>query len=97
MDYLFLVRPTKHTAAIVVLAGFVLSLTIECTQWFLPTRDSDMTDVITNTIGTALGVALYRLPRLSELWNKLSEHIIARCVRTVNSIKSFENTGQVQR
>lgn len=97
MDYLFLVRPTKRTAAIVVLAGFVLSLAIECTQWFLPTRDSDMTDVITNTIGTALGVAFYRLPGVSELWNRLSEHIVARCVRTVNSIKSFGNTGQVQR
>ena len=35
--------------------------TIETMQVFLPTRDSDMTDVITNTIGTCIGAGLFRL------------------------------------
>jgi hypothetical protein len=44
-----------------ILAGALVSLTIEVLQWYLPTRDSSLADVQTNVIGTALGIAVYRL------------------------------------
>jgi VanZ family protein len=50
----------KSVVATILLCG-LFSLAIEMLQWFLPTRDSDMTDVITNTIGAATGALLFRL------------------------------------
>jgi len=56
-----LARRIKTPALVTILLGFALSFTIECLQAFLPTRDSGTTDLITNTLGTCIGVWLYRL------------------------------------
>jgi hypothetical protein len=42
-----------------IVAGFVISLTIELLQYFLPTRTSSMPDLIANTVGTGIGTLLW--------------------------------------
>ena len=54
-------RPSaKRTALTVTLLGALVSVTMEVLQAHLPTRQSDTTDILTNTFGTWAGVVLYR-------------------------------------
>jgi hypothetical protein len=57
--YFSVKRKISRPALITILSGGAISLTIEILQAYLPMRDSGMTDVIMNTLGTALGVRLY--------------------------------------
>lgn len=59
--YFTSVRQVKHGVWAVIVLGAVVSLTIEVFQAYLPTRDSGLTDVITNSLGTAVGAGLYRI------------------------------------
>jgi hypothetical protein len=65
--YFSQLRGAKHSVAVTIALGFAVSLTIEVLQAFLPTRDSGMTDLITNTFGTWLGVMVFRLKAVSAL------------------------------
>lgn len=58
--YLSGVRGIRRGVLITVLAGALISFSIEVLQAFLPSRDSGTSDLITNTLGTWLGTLLYR-------------------------------------
>jgi hypothetical protein len=66
-------RPVQAT----IVLGAVVSLTIEILQAFLPTRNSGMTDIITNTFGTAVGAVLY-----SRQWVRTLLPAIPGCKQT---------------
>jgi hypothetical protein len=45
----------------IIILGVGLSLAIEVSQAYLPTRDSSLTDVAMNAVGTVLGVFMYHV------------------------------------
>ena len=49
--------------------GFLFSLGIELAQLFIPTRATDVDDVVLNTVGTLAGAAVARIVRLRSPWN----------------------------
>jgi len=96
--YFSLVRPIPRPRVAAVVLGLTISLAIETAQYFLPTRDSGVNDLITNTLGTAVGVALYRpistqkfltLPLIAGLsqWLQNSRLLRSRPAQAVGSHK----------
>lgn len=66
-------RHIKRAMVLTVALGTSASLTIEIMQAFLPTRDSGTTDLITNALGTWIGVISYRVltPTLARFFGWL--------------------------
>ena len=61
--YLSLTRTRRKAILSATLAGGILSFVIELLQAYIPQRVSGTTDIITNTLGTALGAVLVQ-PRM---------------------------------
>jgi hypothetical protein len=88
--YLATVLPVKRATLVTVALGTAVSITIEVLQAYLPSRDSGTTDIITNTLGSWVGVASYKLltPILArsspardftqQLYIPLSEYLFKR-------------------
>jgi hypothetical protein len=57
----------RHPALLAIFLGFATSIAIELVQIFLPTRLSDLTDVITNVAGTAIGAMTCRSSAVQNL------------------------------
>ena len=88
--YLIAVLPAKRATLVTVALGTGVSVTIEILQAFLPTRDSGTTDIITNTLGSWVGVAAYKLSTpilaglfpgtsyIQQLYIPLSEYLFKR-------------------
>ena len=51
-------RPTVQTYLLTILLGFSLTVVIEASQYFLPSRVADVNDIIWNTSGTIAGAIL---------------------------------------
>jgi VanZ like family/Concanavalin A-like lectin/glucanases superfamily len=69
--YLSWNRNVSHAAIVTILCGAAISLTIEILQEYIPGRDSGILDVFTNTLGTFLGVLLFRWAPAQNLTRKL--------------------------
>ena len=79
----WLARTRQNARAfwLAILFGSLLSLSLECTQYFLPMRDSDSMDWLTNSFGTILGAALgfselhyhwlEKIPLIGPIWTYL--------------------------
>jgi len=71
--YFSRVRNYGRAELTTVLIGAATSLTIEVLQAYIPTRQSGMTDVITNTLGTGIGVWLFRCHTVQTLIASLGQ------------------------
>jgi len=70
--YLTCNRQWNRAAVVTIVSGGIISVSIEVLQGFIPSRMSGVTDVITNTLGTSLGVILWRWQPVQAVVAKLS-------------------------
>ncbi len=80
--YLSLTRTGRRAFLSAALAGGILSFVIEILQAYIPQRVSGTTDIITNTLGTALGAMLARSSMVHAILGRTKQ--IATCGNSVS-------------
>jgi VanZ family protein len=83
----------KHPAVTTISVGLLISLTIEVLQVFLPTRSSGSTDLITNTLGTAIGVMIHSSGLVQSLLISVRQRFGISVGPVVDMHPSAENTS----
>ena len=72
--FLPVLAPKFRRWGAILVAGFVVTLTIEIFQYFLAVRVFDIDDLILNTLGVSIGFLLYRLlAKIPALWRWLDD------------------------
>jgi VanZ family protein len=69
LGFVYFAGTRSHWRAILytIIAAAILSFTIEVLQVYIPQRDSDITDIITNTLGASIGAVLVRARRVRTI------------------------------
>jgi VanZ family protein len=91
--YLSDVKVIGRPALTAILLGLVLSFTVEALQRLLPTRDSGLTDLFTNTLGTALGVWLHRSLIVRFWWAKILKLGVSTAETRTTSLIGEDSTA----
>lgn len=63
--------PVRHAIWVAILIGLATSVAIEVLQALIPSRSSGITDIMTNTAGTSIGVFICTQRRMKDLWARL--------------------------
>jgi hypothetical protein len=75
--WLYLRGRNQHPILTVILFGAVLSFSVELLQAYIPQRESGITDIITNTSGTALGAWLASMQTMRRLLTRRGTAAVA--------------------
>ena len=88
--YFMWTRPRSPAILYAILAAGTLSFIVEVLQAYIPRRASGITDIITNTLGAALGALLVRSMIVSKILGSLKLMPLTDNSMTENSVLAQE-------